>query len=49
MNDETKPIPTIMVNELGNWLVEVQTNRPTEPSSASTGGRGKVVAISKAG
>ena len=49
MNDTTKPIPTIVVNELGNWLVEVQTARPTEPSSDSTAGRGRVVPISKAG
>lgn len=49
MDDVSKPIPTIQINELGNWLVEAQTARPTEPPSASTGGRGKVVAISKAG
>lgn len=47
MDNTEHPIPTIQLNELATWLVEVQTDLPTKPSSASTGGAGRVVPISK--
>ena len=49
MHDSERPIPTIQLAELATWLVEVQTDLPTKPSSDSTAGRGRVVPISKAG
>ena len=47
MDDPDHPIPTIQLSELATWLVEVQTDLPTKPSSASTAGHGRVVPISK--
>jgi hypothetical protein len=38
---EDNAVPMVQVNELLNWMIEVQTSRPTTPPPPSVAGRGK--------
>lgn len=45
---EENAIPMVQVNELLQWMIEVQTSRPTITPSPSASGRGRTAATSKA-
>lgn len=46
--DEDKPVTIVQLNELANWLLEVQTDRPTQAPQISSPGPGLVAASSRA-
>lgn len=45
---EEEAVPMVQINELLNWMVEVQTSRPTPAPSPSASGRGKTARSSSA-
>ena len=45
---EENPIPIKQINALLEWLMEEQTNRPTQPPSPSEAGRGRTAPSSTA-
>lgn len=47
-NDPEKNVSWLQLNEIRDWMVEVQTGRPTQSPSTSTTGRGKTAASSRA-
>jgi len=45
---EEAPVPFVQLREILRWMVETQSNRPTETPSVSAGGRGRTAASSSA-
>jgi hypothetical protein len=43
---EESPVPFVQLRAIVRWMVEVQTERPTETPSPSGGGRGRTAASS---